>query len=555
MDKTKKQHIWGLPLAHDVYSPNGRFLLSKGTRLEPAHLRILSIWGVEKILVHDPKDFSPKEISLTDLLPPVRYQPRSLSLTRPDISPHDQESVLLKQVIQDGVSLGSFETSLNQLESPLIILEETESKIKKYFHFETTSFFLINEDNSDLTPAFFYPKKSKSFWTKVLDSLILERFIFQAITKQKSIVVSAPDQDKTFLIHALATKSRTRGIFLGLLNGEDDFYPVKQLLLSIIMFCSAHMLESYELYSQIKKKNTQLEKSLQKLKKTEQELIKHKEELEQLVAERTSELVKTNEDLKHEIEERKNIEKKLILAQKKAKEANQVKNEFLANLSHELRTPLNAILGMTELVLLSTIDDEAKENLNIVYKAAQGLSTLIDDLLDMSLIKYGQLEIKEENFFLTKTLDSILDIFMHQAQKKGLRISYHIDQGIPDLLIGDVSRVRQVLVNLVGNAIKFTDKGEIKILVRLQELTHEHSITLLFAVRDTGCGIPKDKMDLIFERFTQVDGSYTRQHGGTGLGLALCKKIVTLLGGRIWAESTPGQGSTFYFTLPFKIES
>ncbi len=179
---------------------------------------------------------------------------------------------------------------------------------------------------------------------------------------------------------------------------------------------------------------------------------------------------------------------------------------------------------------------------------------MIDDLLDMSLIEYGQLEIKKEPFDLRKILDSVLDIFLHEAQSKELLISSHLDPGIPELLIGDFSRLRQALVNLVGNAIKFTEQGEIRIHVQLLKQIDEHTILLKFAVQDTGCGIPKDKMDLIFERFTQVDGSYTRQHGGTGLGLALCKKIVTLLGGRIWVESMPGKGSTFYFTLPFFLE-
>jgi signal transduction histidine kinase len=314
------------------------------------------------------------------------------------------------------------------------------------------------------------------------------------------------------------------------------------------------MLESFELYTEIKRKNSQLKTSVERLKRTEQELRLHKQKLENLVAQRTRDLIKTNEALKLEIEERKKTEQKLLLAQKKAKKANQIKNKFLANLSHELRTPLNAILGMTELALMEKIDSQTKEYLDIAYKAAQGLSTMIDDLLDMSLIEYGQLEIKKEPFDLRKILDSVLDIFLHKAQSKGLLISSHLDPGIPELLIGDFSRLRQVLVNLVGNAIKFTDQGEIRIHVQLLKQIDEHTILLKFAVQDTGCGIPKDKMDLIFERFTQVDGSYTRQHGGTGLGLALCKKIVTLLGGRIWVESMPGKGSTFYFTLPFFLE-
>ena len=529
-------------------------MLAKGTVLSPVHFRIFNIWGVDKILIHDQKKLSPEEINLIDFLAPAKYYSRPLPLTRADSPVSDPENTLLRQAIQDGVSLGSFETSLNQLESPILILKETKDKIHKFFHLDSLCFFLVNEKNSDLTTALFQPDGSKFIWEKILEDLIQNRFIFQAISSQKPVLISATDQNKSFIVHALATKSRTRGIFLGVLNGNYDFPPLSQLLFSMIMFSCAHMLESFELYTEIKRKNSQLKTSVERLKRTEQELRLHKQKLENLVAQRTRDLIKTNEALKLEIEERKKTEQKLLLAQKKAKKANQIKNKFLANLSHELRTPLNAILGMTELALMEKIDSQTKEYLDIAYKAAQGLSTMIDDLLDMSLIEYGQLEIKKEPFDLRKILDSVLDIFLHKAQSKGLLISSHLDPGIPELLIGDFSRLRQVLVNLVGNAIKFTDQGEIRIHVQLLKQIDEHTILLKFAVQDTGCGIPKDKMDLIFERFTQVDGSYTRQHDGTGLGLALCKKIITLLGGRIWVESMPGKGSTFYFTLPFFLE-
>ncbi len=268
-------------------------------------------------------------------------------------------------------------------------------------------------------------------------------------------------------------------------------------------------------------------------KRAEEELQKAHDELEQKVKERTAELVKTNEELQK--------------AKETAEAAVRAKSEFLANMSHEIRTPMNSILGFTEL-LLDEADDplspEQKDNLETIRINGDALLSLINDILDFSKMESDKVVLEEYQFNLRKCVEEAIDLMAYQASEKQLNLAYIIDKNAPDEIIGDPGRLRQVLINLLSNAIKFTDEGDV--VLSVSSLKNNR---VEFAVQDTGIGIPEDRMNLLFQPFSQMEPSTTRLYGGTGLGLAISKKLVELMGGRIWAQSEPGKGSTFRFTI------
>jgi signal transduction histidine kinase/ActR/RegA family two-component response regulator len=246
----------------------------------------------------------------------------------------------------------------------------------------------------------------------------------------------------------------------------------------------------------------------------------------------------------------------LELAKRRAEEASRTKSEFLATMSHEIRTPMNGIFGMTELALDTHDDGERREFLTRARACAESLMTVLNDVLDFSKIEAGKLDLEHIEFDVRAVLGGVLDTLAVAAARKQLELIGFVDDAVPARLRGDPNRLRQVLVNLGGNAVKFTEHGEI--VIRIERLADGPDVTaadgigLRCAVRDTGIGIPRDKQALIFEAFTQADSSTTRCYGGTGLGLAISQRLVALMGGTIGAESAVGQGSTFWFTARFE---
>ena len=275
--------------------------------------------------------------------------------------------------------------------------------------------------------------------------------------------------------------------------------------------------------------------------RTRMNRVRHeRRRLENAVRERTGEL-----QLQNNVVERQKQEIEELLRQ--AQEASRRKSEFLASMSHEIRTPMNGVIGMTQLVLDTDLDEEQRDYISTVRDSAESLLVVINDVLDFSKIEAGKMELSCEPFCLHKCVTGALSLFTWKAEEKSLLLNWEIAPDVPAMLSGDADRLRQILLNLVGNAMKFTNQGQVSLSISLEP---GPGVTLHFVVRDTGIGIAAETQERIFQSFAQADG-FSRHEGGTGLGLAICSKLVELMQGRIWVESAPGMGSAFHFTASF----
>ena len=334
--------------------------------------------------------------------------------------------------------------------------------------------------------------------------------------------------------YAMGTMTALFGILLWKISQHN--YAINRTSL-LLRFENLTMIKSLkQAKERVDGLNSQLSEQIKAKLQAEDELRNQQNLLEQLVEERTSALVKVNEQL--------------IAAKEIAESANLAKSEFLANMSHEMRTPLAGTLGILNLVLEMEIGDEERELLEMARRSADSLLPIISDVLDFSRLEAGEMRFKEELFGLSEVVRTAVEVVSLAAAEKKIELSWQIEESVPERIIGDEGRLRQVLVNLLGNSLKFTEAGRIEVIATNKCDDETGCRLILFSVRDSGVGIPDDQMEKIFGKFTQIDSSLTRRHGGTGLGLALTRQIVEKWGGTVWAESSVGVGSTFYFTFP-----
>jgi PAS domain S-box-containing protein len=296
---------------------------------------------------------------------------------------------------------------------------------------------------------------------------------------------------------------------------------------------------------------TNLKKSQDELQAKQTELEYVNKNLEEAVASRTAELAIGNEGLRAEVAERQKKTEELRAARDLAESASRAKSEFLANMSHEMRTPLNSIIGGTEYLESTQLEEEQRRCIGMIQHSGDSLLLLINDLIDLSRIEAGQLEILKRPFSLINTLERVIEMVSQSADRKKINLSLDCDARMPDVVIGDQARLQQILVNLVANAIKFTEaEGSVKVSTSCEPAVNE-LLPVTFAIKDTGIGIDPDKLDMIFDSFSQADTSITRRFGGSGLGLAISRKLVESMNGTFKVESVPGIGSTFSFTVKF----
>jgi len=409
-------------------------------------------------------------------------------------------------------SLGGFRAGEPRDVTPAVVLGAAKPVLRRLLDFEQSAFLLLEPDGLGFHLVDAEPREASGQLEREVDEQIRAGVFAWAAQRNSAVQVASVTQpDRTVLLHALATRSRVIGMFLGVAGDSlRDTPEANQKLLSILLSNVAGALESAQLYHA---------------------LSAYSEGLERLVEDRTRELVQSNE---------------------RAQAANRAKSEFLANMSHELRTPMNGVMGMASLLLDTQLSDEQRDFAETINQSANSLLMLLNDILDLSKIEAGKLTLEPVVMSFREVIEEVATLLAVRASEKGLAFSARVAAGLPEKVLGDPGRFRQVLTNLLGNAVKFTEQGHVRVEL-VPERREGQRLTVRLRVQDTGIGIPASKRDHIFDKFTQADASTTRRYGGTGLGLAICRELVELMGGRIGVDSTVGEGSTFWCTMPFEV--
>jgi signal transduction histidine kinase/CheY-like chemotaxis protein/HPt (histidine-containing phosphotransfer) domain-containing protein len=403
------------------------------------------------------------------------------------------------------------------------LLPEAKRRIDAIIPFDVLAFYMVDEEDLSFQATYRHPDRMADDIQKEVDYMIDEGYFAWAIRERRGVVISSRDYSRQYLLHVIANHNQVKGMFGGLLpSGQTKLPDTAMTLLSIILLHVANASESMA-YTDLLKNQSRI--------------------LEEQVAERTRELTRSQKELQAAMEQTRAMAEA-------ARAASRAKGDFLANMSHELRTPLNGIIGMTEVALSTDLDANQRRIVEIIGRESFSLLRQINDVLDFSKIESGKLELEQVEFDLNVLMEEIGENFALQTSEKGVEFNVFIAPRTPTRLEGDPHRLRQVLFNLAGNAVKFTHEGEIFIEAGAEERSGGR-IRIRFSIKDTGIGIPEEKIAQIFSSFTQADNSTTRQYGGTGLGTTISKQLVELMGGEIGVDSQCEKGSTFWFTAEF----
>lgn len=390
------------------------------------------------------------------------------------------------------------------------ILRSTVHRLEQLLPMTSYGFFLADDDELDFPLALCEPSTCGGQLAILLDRFTQDGTFAWALSQNRAIAVRDQDTVHTIVLHALATRDRVIGMFMGVVSEDQaELDEVSLTLLSVLLLNSAYLLESGRLNYRVSE---------------------HNKLLEQEVAKRTLEL---------------------SIAKEQAEASARSKSEFLSTMSHEIRTPLNGILGMISLLKTTPVNETQRQYLHTATSSCDTLLVIINDILDLSKIEAGRLDLESIPIEISNWAEDILDMLAERARKKRVEMGVVFHPSVPDRLLGDPTRLRQILINLVGNALKFTDAGHI--LVFITAIAVSGRSMLRVEVRDTGIGIAADIQSRLFQSFSQADSSTTRKYGGTGLGLAICRRLVEMMDGAIGVVSTLGIGSCFWFELPLTV--
>jgi signal transduction histidine kinase/CheY-like chemotaxis protein/HPt (histidine-containing phosphotransfer) domain-containing protein len=406
-------------------------------------------------------------------------------------------------------ALENFQRDIKEQDNAPQILRITQLFLSGLDLFQTISFYLVDSESLDFTLALCAPEENRNRIENLFQAEIDSGKFSWALRQRVSVFINAPSPQETIpaVFHSLRSSKQTVGMFCGLLNQERvTSHEISFSLLSILLGISADALIAVQNTDDLKKK----------IQTASRELHRSIEHANQLASQ--------------------------------AQEANKAKSQFLASMSHEIRTPMNAVIGVTGMLLDTPLTPQQLHYAQTVRAAGESLLFLINDILDFSKIEAGKIDLEIIDFDLRHTVSEAMELVQVNAHGKGLTLQCSIGPNVPERLMGDPARLRQILINLAGNAIKFTSHGGVEIGVTLDREDADEAV-VRFRVKDSGIGIPKDRIDRLFQCFSQVDSSTNRKFGGTGLGLAICKSLVEMMRGQIGVESQEGEGSAFIFTL------